>query len=96
MLSQSRIVVNRDNAGKFYTIHLMSANPCERGYCNVLEDFPVMSDVVVELKISDKIKSAKLQPQDEKLKIKKTKDGYLIKMPDFQVHQLVVLEIDEK
>lgn len=96
MLSQSRMVLNRDNDGSFYALHLMSAMPSERGYCNVLEDFPVMRDVVVDVKLNDKIKSAILQPQNKKLKIKKTKGGYVIKMPDFQVHQLVVLEIAKK
>ncbi len=96
MLSQSRAVLNRDNDGEFYALHLMSALPCQRGYCNVLEDFPEMHDVCVEIKTDDKITSATLEPQNKKIKLKKIKGGYVVKMPTWSVHQLVVLKIDKK
>ena len=93
MGSLGRVSFNIDKDGRFYTLHLMYAAPSQKGICNVLEDFPKMADVKVKLNLTDKIRSARLMPQNKKIKLKKTKDGYIIKMPAWCAHQLIVFEI---
>lgn len=93
MGSLGRVSFNIDKDGRFYTLHLMYAAPSQKGICNVLEDFPKMADVKIKLNLTDKIRSARLMPQNKKIKLKKTKDGYIIKMPAWCAHQLIVFEI---
>ena len=92
MMSLGRISFNRDKEGRFYTLHLMYAAPSQKGICNVLEDFPPMKGIKVRLNVEKKIKSARLMPQNKKIKIKKDKQGYYFTMPDWSAHQLVVFE----
>ena len=93
MMSLGRLSFNIDKEARFYTLHLMYAAPSQKGICNVLEDFPPMRDVKIKLHISDKIKSARMMPQNKKIKLKKTKDGYSFIVPDWSAHQLIVFEI---
>lgn len=92
MPSQGRIhFVKRDKQNE-YVLHLMYASPVQRGGVSVLENFPTIRDIKVELHVPEAIKKVRLMPQDVEIPFEVSEDGYKVVVPEVTAHQLIVIE----
>jgi hypothetical protein len=88
--SAGRITLLSQPDQKRYVAHLLYAPPLQRGRCLVIEDLPPLRDVPVELRVPDKIKEARLIPDNQTLPLKRTSDGVRVVVPSFTAHCAVV------
>ena len=92
MPSQGRIhFVKRDDQHQ-YVLHLMYASPVQRGGVSVLEDFPTLRDIDVEIHVPETIQKIKLIPQNLELPFEITREGCTLTVPEVTMHQMLVLE----
>lgn len=91
MPSQGRIHLVKREEQKQYVLHLMYASPIQRGGVCVLEDFPALHDVCVEMHVPENILEVTLIPQNQKLAVEKADGKCKFMIPEMTGHQMVVL-----
>ncbi len=75
-----------------YVVHLLYASPIQRGTVRVVEDLVPIFNTPVTIDLPKEIKSAKLVPSGEILKLNK-KDGKIqVTIPEFTCHTAIVFE----
>lgn len=72
-------------------LHLLYASPIQRGEVSVLDDFPILTNVKVEIHIPEKVTRAVLIPQNVELPFERKDDTCLVIVPEVHIHQMVVL-----
>jgi hypothetical protein len=78
---------------KRYVVHLLYSPPLQRGRTLVIEDFPTLRDIPVELRVPEKIKRAKLPLNGKTLKAAQSRGGVSVRVPELiDGHQVVVFE----
>lgn len=75
-----------------YVLHLTYGSPIRRGEVEVMEDFPTLYHVPVEIRVPEEIKKVKMIPQNREIAFNKTEKGYLFEVPELTAHQMVVFE----
>lgn len=91
MPSQSRIHFVKREQQKQYVLHLMYASPVRRGEVEILEDFPVLRDIKVKVRVPEELKKVQLIPQEKEIAFEKEEDGYTITVPALQGHQMLIM-----
>src|SRR5205823_884736 len=75
---------------KRYIVHLLYSPPLQRGRTLVIEDFPTIHDVPVELRVPEKIKRARLPLSGKTLKATKVRGSMSVTVPELtNGHQVV-------
>ncbi|HEX4795636.1 MAG TPA: alpha-amylase family protein [Humisphaera sp.] len=78
---------------KRYVVHLLYSPPLQRGRTLVIEDFPTIYDVPVELRVPEKIKRVRLPLNGKTLKVAKGRASHGLTVPELKDgHQVVVFE----
>lgn len=93
--SQSRIHLVKREKEKQYVLHLLYAAAIQRGQVSVLEDFPVLTDIPVKIKVPENITKAVLVPQMQKIPVRREGNEISIVIPKLKAHQMVVFHYDE-
>ncbi len=90
MPSRGRVHFVKRKSGNEYVLHLLYASPIQRGGVAVLDDFPRLTEVKVEVRVPEKITKAVLVPQQEELPFE-VKDGVCtLVVPEVYIHQMAV------
>ena len=90
--SCGRVRVRKSDNDSFYTVHLLYAPPVNRGNVCLLEDFPVLNNVKIELKVNERVKRVVSQPDREEIPFV-CGDGVLsFTVDNLRVHKLIVIE----
>ena len=77
---------------RFYIVNVLYAAPILRGNAFVLEDFPMVNDCGIKVKVEEKVKKVVLVPQGKTLDFEEVEEGYVRIQPfDFSVHQAVAI-----
>lgn len=92
MPSQGRIHLVKREEQRQYVLHLMYASPVQRGGVVVLEDFPTLNDVCVNIHVPEEIKKVMLVPQNIELAFDLSNEKCTIVVPQIKSHQMVVFE----
>lgn len=74
-----------------YVLHILYAPPIQRGEVSILEDFPPLTNVPVRLRTAEALTEAFLIPQQIKLPLTRTADGWQLTIPKVQGHQTLVI-----
>lgn len=74
-----------------YVLHLLYGVPVQRGDVSVLEDFPLLRNTSVYLKIPETIEGVKLVPQNVEISFRPDTEGYVIVVPEIIGHQVIVI-----
>jgi hypothetical protein len=75
-----------------YVAHLLYAPALQRGEVMVIEDFLPVSDVEIEVTVSEKVKKVVQIPDGKKLDFSRKGDKLIVKVPTFTMHTAIVLE----
>ena len=75
-----------------YVAHLLYAPALQRGEVMVIEDFLPVSDVEIEVTVSEKVKKVVQIPDGKKLDFSRIGDKLIVKVPTFTMHTAIVLE----
>lgn len=92
MPAQSRIHFVKREQQNQYVLHLMYASPVQRGCTAVLEDFPVLRDVKVTVRVPETVNKIRLMPQNTELAFEVTEGECRFTVPEVTGHQMVVAE----
>ena len=93
MPSAARATLARQAEHRRYVAHLLYAPPLKRGRCLVIEDFPILRDVPVTLRVSEKIKKAWLPVSGKTLRLTRhANGGTSVIVPEVRCHEMVVFE----
>lgn len=76
-----------------FLLHLTYGQPVTRGVVKVLEDFPEIHDVKIELKIEKEIKEIRTLSGD-KLQLHKKGSVYCFTLPKLRVHELIIIKCE--
>ena len=90
--SCGRIRLRKSENENFFALHVLYAPPINRGNVCLLEDFPVLHDVKITLKVNEKIKEAIMEPEGEKLDFVQNGDEITFTLKPFNIHKLVALK----
>jgi len=90
--SCGRVSLLHQEAEKRYVAHLLYGPAILRGEVQVIEDLVPISDVEIEVNVSEKVKNVYAVPSNEKLKFSKNEKILKIKVPKFKMHTIIVLE----
>ena len=90
--SGGRARLVRQRGSSRYVLHLLYANPIQRGSVSVIEDLPELRDIPVELRIAQEIKAAKLVPGGEDVAFTQCGGIACLTVPKLKCHQMVVLD----
>ena len=91
-LSCGRLRIRKSIDKSFLALHLLYAPPINRGNVCLLEDFPRVDGIEIEIDVNEKIKSIKSQPDN--VEIPFVQEGKTVKLTvdGLQLHKLIVLE----
>ena len=90
--SCGRVRLRKSENENFFALHVLYAPPINRGNVCLLEDFPVLHDVKITLKVDEKIKEVVMEPDGEKLDFVQNGDEITFTLKPFNIHKLVVLK----
>lgn len=88
----ARVRLRKNEKERYYALYLLYAPQTKRENCYVLEDFPALSDSVVSLSLSEKIKSVKLQPENLPIAFSVKNGKTQLTVDEWSGHRLIVLE----
>jgi hypothetical protein len=75
-----------------YVLHLLYAPPLQRGRCLVIEDIPALRDVAVRLRLPEKEKAVRLEPDGQSLSVSRNGDALEIVIAEFRCHAAVCVD----
>ena len=75
----------------FYALHLLYAPPVNRGNVCILEDFPRIDGIEVSIKIPNKVKSVKIEPEGKNIEFVQNNGVLSFKVDDLRIHKLIVI-----
>lgn len=93
LASQGIVTFMRQRKHKRYVLHALYASPIPRGKgLQVIEDIPVIYDVEVKLRVSEKIKDVYIAPSGEKIEYEQCGETIRLKIPCIECHAMIVFE----
>ena len=90
--SCGRVRVRKSNDKSFYALHLLYAPPVNRGNVCLLEDFPVISGIGVELDVAEKVKRVVSEPDGTEIPFTWENGILRFTFDNLQTHKLIVIE----
>ena len=92
IMSCGRVRVRKSNEDNFYALHLLYAAPVNRGNVCLLEDFPVLNNINVEINIDEPVKRVISQPHGEEIPFKWQNGKLSFTVNGLHIHKLIVIE----
>jgi hypothetical protein len=77
-----------------YVGHILYAPVIQRGSVKIIEDFPILSGIRVNLRVSERISSVEMIPSGEVVQFKQTLDSVEVEVPAFAMHTAVVFSYE--
>lgn len=90
--SSGRVSFLRQGRNNRYVAHLLYSPALQRGDCKVIEDFPTISPVTLEVRVPERIAKARIIPDGETLAFTQQNNAVTVAVPAFKMHTGVVLE----
>ena len=90
--SAGRVSLLHQRGRHRYVVHLLYSPPLQRGRCLVIEDFPPIFEVPIELRVPEKIRRITLPLEKKQLKAKGKGGAVSVVVPKVEGHQVVVFE----
>jgi hypothetical protein len=90
--SSGRVSLLKQETEKRYVAHLLYASALLRGEVQVIEDFPPVPGVELEVNVPEKIKNVYQISDGSKLKFSRSGNVLKIEVPTFTMHTGIVLE----
>ena len=91
--SAGRVSLLHQRDRRRYIVHLLYSPPLQRGRCLVIEDFPPLRDVPIELRVPERIRRITLPLKKEHLKPdKRGSDTVPVLVPRVEGHEVVLFE----
>ncbi len=90
--SSGRVSLLKQEKEKRYVVHLLYSPALLRGEVQVIEDFVPISEVEIEVSLSENIKNVYQIPDGKKVAFSKNSNVLKIKVPTFTMHTGIVLE----
>ena len=84
--------MRRSKDADFYALHLLYAPPVNRGNVCLLEDFPVLNGINVELKLAEKAKRVVSKPDGAEIPFTQSNGVIKFTVDNLHIHKLVVIE----
>jgi hypothetical protein len=75
-----------------YVAHLLYSPALQRGDCKVIEDFPAISGVTLEIRVAERAAKVRMIPDGETLSFAQENGRVKVAVPKFSMHAAVVLE----
>ncbi len=73
-----------------YVLHVLYGPPMMRGRCEIVEDFPALRDIAVEIRVPETIAKAQLVPQNIEIDFRQTDSGSIeFFIPEMAAHQAI-------
>ena len=91
-LSCGRVRIRKSKNKSFYALHLMYAPPVNRGNVCLLEDFPIVNNIEVVVKINETVKQVISQPDGELIEFTQEQGLLKFKIDSLRLHKLIVIE----
>lgn len=90
--SSGRVSMLRQAARNRYVAHLLYSPALQRGEVSVIEDFPPIPGVKLEVRVPERVTNIRCVPGGEKLDFKQEAGVLKVTVPTFTMHTAVVLE----
>ncbi|MCF1713710.1 hypothetical protein L0U88_03580 [Flavihumibacter sp. RY-1] len=90
--SAGRVSFLKQSIQDRYVAHLLYSPPLQRGEVIVIEDFPKISDVVIEVRVPEKIRKVFSIPDNKPLSFSRSGDLIRVKLSPFSMHVGIVME----
>lgn len=90
--SSGRVSLLHQQAQHRYVAHLLYSPAIQRGEVAVIEDFPAISDVTLEVRVPERVTQVRAIPAEEKLTFAQHDGALRIVVPTFKMHTGIVLE----
>lgn len=90
--TQGRIHLVENSEKKRYILHLLYGPPIQRGHVSVVEDFPVLYQIPVKLRVPRMPSRAACVPQGQIIPLKQEGDWITFRVPELKGHQIIQLE----
>ena len=89
--SCGRIRVRKSDKDNFYAVHLLYAPPVNRGNVCLLEDFPRVDGIEIELKVSENVKNVFVADTNENIEFTQIGDILRLKVNNLVLHKLLII-----
>jgi hypothetical protein len=90
--SSGRVSLLRQEAKNRYVAHLLYSPALQRGDCKVIEDFPSICGVTLEIRIPERASKVRMIPDGATLAFTQENGTVKVAVPTFAMHTGVVLE----
>ena len=90
--SSGRVSLLRQADKHRYVAHLLYSPPLQRGDCKVIEDFPPIPGVTLEVRVPEKVVKVRAVPAGETLSFKQKAGVVKVAVPTFTMHTGIVFE----
>lgn len=90
--SCGRVRLRKSEKDNFYALHILYAPPVNRGNVCLLEDFPLVNNIKITVKIQEKIKSIKSIPDGEKIDFVQNDKDVVFNVDNLRLHKLIAIE----
>jgi hypothetical protein len=90
--SSGRVSFLHQHAKNRYVAHLLYSPPLQRGDCKVIEDFPPIPGVTLEIRLPEKVTKVRTVPAGEPLPFSQENGVLKVSVPTFTMHTAAVLE----
>ena len=90
--SSGRVNLLQQEAKNRYVAHLLYSPALQRGDCKVIEDFPPIPDVKLEVRVPETVTKVRTIPAGETLAFRQQDGVVKVSVPTFTMHAGIVLE----
>jgi len=90
--SSGRVSLLRQNRNNRYVAHLLYSPALQRGDCKVIEDFPSISSVKLEVRVPERVAKVRSIPDGETIAFTYQSGMVQVAVPTFTMHTGVVLD----
>jgi hypothetical protein len=90
--SSGRVSLLRQESKNRYVAHLLYSPALQRGDCKVIEDFPSISGVTLEIRVPERASKVRTIPEGETVAFTQENGVAKVAVPAFAMHTSVVLE----
>jgi hypothetical protein len=89
--SSGRVSLLKQTLRNRYVVHLLYSPVIQRGQVQVIEDFPEVPDVEIQVSVPEKINQVYQIPDGKNVRFTKSGKNLIIKVPSFTMHTGIVL-----
>jgi hypothetical protein len=90
--SCGRVRFRKSEKEDFFALHILYAPPVNRGNVCLLEDFPMLHNVKITVKVDKKITSVVSEPDGERISYTQNGNEVSFELSPFSLHKLVILK----